>query len=92
MTYVQRTICPYDCPTSCGLLAETDGKKILRVKGDKTHPANKGLICGKMQHYEESINSEKGSLHLFAVSAKKAAGSLCPLPGRKQEMRSQSVF
>ena len=49
MTYVQRTICPYDCPTSCGLLAETDGKKILRVKGDKTHPANKGLICGKMQ-------------------------------------------
>ena len=33
MTYVQRTICPYDCPTSCGLLAETDGKKILRVKG-----------------------------------------------------------
>ena len=37
MTYVQRTICPYDCPTSCGLLAETDGKKILRVKGDKTH-------------------------------------------------------
>ena len=52
MTYVQRTIFPYDCPTSCGLLAETDGKKILRVKGDKTHPAN----------------------------------------GKKQEMRSQSVF
>ena len=88
MTYVQRTICPYDCPTSCGLLAETDGKKILRSKGDKTHPANKGLICGKMQHYEESINSEKGT---FAV-LQKAAGSLCPLPGRKQEMRSQSVF
>ena len=44
MTYIQKTICPYDCPTSCGLLAETDGKEILSVRGDKTHPANQGLI------------------------------------------------
>ena len=63
--------CPYDCPTSCGLLAETDGKKILRVKGDKTHPANKGLICGKMQHYEESINSEKRILTPLRRTGKK---------------------
>ena len=73
MTYVQRTICPYDCPTSCGLLAETDGKKILRVKGDKTHPANKGLICGKMQHYEESINSEKRILTPLRRTGKKGS-------------------
>ena len=23
-THTRKTICPYDCPTSCGLLAETD--------------------------------------------------------------------
>ena len=79
MTYVQRTICPYDCPTSCGLLAETDGKKILRVKGDKTHPANKGLICGKMQHYEESINSEKRILTPLRRTGKKGSGQFMPI-------------
>jgi len=56
-SYIRKTICPYDCPTSCGLLAETDGIRILGVKGDPDHPAAKGLICRKMQHYEQSIHS-----------------------------------
>lgn len=44
---VKQTICPYDCPTSCGLLVETDGQKIFKVTGDENHPATKGLICKK---------------------------------------------
>jgi sulfite reductase (NADPH) flavoprotein alpha-component len=31
----------------CGLLLETDGKKILRVSGDKNHPSNFGRLCTK---------------------------------------------
>ena len=42
---IKKSICPYDCPTSCGLVIETDGKKILKVKGDENHPATQGLIC-----------------------------------------------
>lgn len=57
MTYIRKTICPYDCPATCGLLAETDGKRILKVFADPEHPVTKGLICRKMQHYEQSINS-----------------------------------
>ena len=57
MTYIRKTICPYDCPATCGLLAETDGKCILKVFADPEHPVTKGLICRKMQHYEQSINS-----------------------------------
>ena len=53
---IKKTICPYDCPTSCGLIVETDGKKIINVKGDKNHPATQGVICRKMRNYEESIH------------------------------------
>ncbi|WP_320008973.1 molybdopterin-dependent oxidoreductase [Maridesulfovibrio sp.] len=52
-----KSICPYDCPTTCGLLVESDGTRILKVKGDPADPVCKGLICRKMQRYEKSIHS-----------------------------------
>ena len=79
MTYVQRTICPYDCPTSCGLLAETDGKERSYVSKVIRPMANKGLICGKMQHYEESINSEKRVLTPLRRTGKKGSRQFMPI-------------
>ena len=55
---IKKSICPYDCPTSCGLVIETDGEKILKVKGDENHPATQGLICKKMRNYEECVHSK----------------------------------
>lgn len=52
-----KAICPYDCPTTCGLLVTTEGDRILKVKGDPDAPAPHGIICGKMQRYEKSIHS-----------------------------------
>ncbi|MGB3611764.1 MAG: bifunctional nitrate reductase/sulfite reductase flavoprotein subunit alpha [Cellvibrio sp.] len=40
------SVCPY-CGVGCGLLLETDGKKILKVSGDKNHPSNFGRLCTK---------------------------------------------
>src|SRR5690606_10292340 len=40
------SVCPY-CGVGCGLLLETDGEKILKVSGDKNHPANFGRLCTK---------------------------------------------
>ena len=40
------SVCPY-CGVGCGLLLETDGKKIIRVSGDKNHPSNFGRLCTK---------------------------------------------
>ncbi len=54
---VHKTICPYDCPTTCALLVETDGSRILSVQGDPADPITHGVICRKMQHYEKSIHS-----------------------------------
>lgn len=78
-TYTRKTICPYDCPTSCGLLAETDGTRILGVKGDPAHPAAGGLICGKMQHYERSIHSPERILTPMKRTGKKGEGSFVPI-------------
>ncbi|WP_321402906.1 molybdopterin-dependent oxidoreductase [Maridesulfovibrio sp.] len=52
-----KSICPYDCPTTCGLLVQSDGTRIFRVKGDPEDPVCGGVICRKMQHYEKSIHS-----------------------------------
>src|SRR5690606_1199952 len=40
------SVCPY-CGVGCGILLETDGEKILKVSGDKHHPANVGRLCTK---------------------------------------------
>jgi anaerobic selenocysteine-containing dehydrogenase len=77
--YIKKTICPYDCPTSCGLLAETDGTRILSVKGDPDHPASKGLICRKMQHYEQSVHSPERILTPMKRVGEKGEGRFEPV-------------
>jgi len=40
------TVCPY-CGVGCGMLIESDGKKVIKVTGDKNHPTNFGRLCTK---------------------------------------------
>lgn len=42
------SVCPY-CGVGCGMLLETDGKKVIKVTGDKNHPTNFGRLCTKGQ-------------------------------------------
>lgn len=41
-----RTTCPY-CGVGCGVLAQTDGQRLIAVQGDPEHPANHGRLCVK---------------------------------------------
>ena len=41
-----RTTCCY-CGVGCGVLATTDGERVLSVRGDPDHPANRGKLCSK---------------------------------------------
>lgn len=79
MIYTQKTICPYDCPAACGLLAETDGTKLLAVRGDKDHPMARGLICRKMQSYERSVNSPDRILTPLKRTGEKGKGKFVPI-------------
>jgi len=76
---IYKSICPYDCPTSCGLLVETDGERIHKVKGDPGDPACGGLICRKMQHYEKSIHSLDRILTPLKRTGDKGEGCFEPI-------------
>ena len=41
-----RSTCCY-CGVGCGVLIETEGDKIIGVRGDPSHPANQGRLCTK---------------------------------------------
>src|SRR5438105_13052261 len=50
-----KTLCPY-CGVGCGLLAATDGRHLLRVRGDPNHPANFGKLCAKGATVAQTVN------------------------------------
>lgn len=50
-----KTLCPY-CGVGCGLIATTDGRQIVRVRGDKAHPANFGKLCPKGATVAQTVN------------------------------------
>ncbi|RMG84253.1 MAG: nitrate reductase [Chloroflexi bacterium] len=41
-----KSYCPY-CGVGCGLLVQTQGGKVLKVKGDPSHPSSLGDVCSK---------------------------------------------
>ncbi len=51
-----RSVCPYDCPDTCGLLVETDDGRVISVKGDPDHPVTDGFLCAKMNRYPETVH------------------------------------
>lgn len=45
-TTTTRSTCPY-CGVGCGVLIDSDGQRIIGVRGDPDHPANYGRLCTK---------------------------------------------
>jgi anaerobic selenocysteine-containing dehydrogenase len=76
---IYKSICPYDCPTTCGLLVESDGTRITKVKGDPDDPICGGLICRKMQRYEKSIHSPDRILTPLKRTGDKGEGRFEPI-------------
>ncbi|QLL07872.1 molybdopterin-dependent oxidoreductase [Mycobacterium vicinigordonae] len=54
MTDWQPTACIL-CECNCGIVVQTDGRKLARIRGDKAHPASRGYTCNKalrLDHYQ----------------------------------------
>ena len=51
-----KTLCPY-CGVGCGLIATTDGARVLRVRGDPRHPANLGRVCLKGATVAQTVHA-----------------------------------
>ncbi|HEY3282234.1 MAG TPA: molybdopterin oxidoreductase family protein [Armatimonadota bacterium] len=54
---VKRTVCPHDCPDTCGILATVEGGRVTRVQGDPSHSFTAGFLCHKVDRYEERVHS-----------------------------------
>ncbi|AFM40739.1 anaerobic dehydrogenase, typically selenocysteine-containing [Desulfosporosinus acidiphilus SJ4] len=70
----RRSVCPYDCPDTCGLKVELQEGKVVRVTGDPEHPFTKGTLCPKMAHYERTVYSEERLTSPLLRSGKKGTG------------------
>ncbi len=46
LTKAVKTICGY-CGTGCGLILEVENNQIIKIRGDKEAPVNKGQTCVK---------------------------------------------
>jgi formate dehydrogenase major subunit len=51
-----KTVCGY-CGTGCGLLVEVEDNKIVRIRGDKDAPVNKGQTCVKGSFAYEYVHA-----------------------------------
>jgi anaerobic selenocysteine-containing dehydrogenase len=54
-----RSVCPYDCPDTCGLLVTVAQGRAVRVTGDPDHPYTLGRVCPKMARYERTVHSPR---------------------------------
>jgi formate dehydrogenase alpha subunit len=41
-----RSVCPY-CGVGCGIILQSENKRLIGLKPDKDHPVNKGTLCPK---------------------------------------------
>ena len=71
---LKKTICPLDCPDSCGLIAKIQDDKVVGLYGDKEHPYTRGVICRKMKNYYERVYSQERILHPLKRVGPKGAG------------------
>ncbi len=74
ITTQHKTICPLDCPDSCGMIATVVGGKITALRGDKEHPYTNGFICRKMRRYPERVYCPQRVLYPQLRVGKKGAG------------------
>jgi len=74
MVEFKRSVCPHDCPDTCGLLVGVEDGRVLSVQGDPEHPFTRGAICVKVNHYPERVYSPLRVLHPLKRMGPKGAG------------------
>jgi anaerobic selenocysteine-containing dehydrogenase len=74
MKIVKKTVCPLDCPDSCGMLATVERNRVISLAGDPEHPYTRGFICRKMRRYPERLFADGRLLYPQLRIGKKGEG------------------
>lgn len=52
-----KSVCPLNCPDSCGIVTEVEDGRVVRTLGDPDHPITRGWLCRKGNRYLERHTS-----------------------------------
>lgn len=70
----KKSVCPLDCPDSCGIIAKVVDGRVESLAGDSEHPYTRGFICRKMRRYPERVYSPDRILYPQIRTGKKGEG------------------
>lgn len=70
----KKTVCPLDCPDSCGLIAKVIDNQVVSLQGDPEHGYTKGVICRKMRNYHERVYGKDRLLYPMVRTGRKGEG------------------
>ena len=45
--------CPLDCQDTCAWIAHVADGRVVRVEGAQNHPFTRGVLCAKVNDYEQ---------------------------------------
>lgn len=71
---IARSVCPHDCPDTCGLMVRLEDGRVVSVAGDKEHPFTRGSLCAKVLRYPERLYSPQRLLHPLRRTGPKGSG------------------
>lgn len=70
MATIVKSVCPKDCPDTCGMLTTVENGRVVKVVGDPDHLITDGWLCGRFQHYEELVHHPDRVLHPLVRDSK----------------------
>ena len=69
-----KSVCPLNCPDSCGIVTEVQDGRVVRTAGDPDHPITRGWLCRKGSRYLERHTSPDRLLSPLRRIGPKGAG------------------
>ncbi|MEK6765200.1 MAG: molybdopterin oxidoreductase family protein [Planctomycetota bacterium] len=69
-----RSVCPHDCPDTCGIISHVKDGKLVNVKGDPDHFLTRGFLCQKVMNYPERVYSPDRVLYPLKRIGGKGSG------------------
>jgi len=68
------SVCPHDCPDTCGALAEVRDGRVVRFRGDPDHPVTAGWLCAKVNPYLDRVYHPERLMHPLRRAGPKGSG------------------
>src|SRR5581483_8661843 len=69
-----KSVCPLNCPDSCGIVTTVEDGRVTRTDGDPDHPITRGWLCRKGSRYLERHTSPDRLLYPLRRVGPKGTG------------------